>query len=64
MSKYKIICKELDDFCINYKDAKCVRVFLFLSLCIIFNFFELAHLNIVIRNTLTLLFALIIQALA
>lgn len=40
MSKYKIICKETDDFCINYKDVKCVRVFIFLSLCIYLFFFS------------------------
>lgn len=62
MSKYKIICKETDYFCINYIDMKCVRNFVFASLCVIF-FFELAQLNIVIRSTVPILFALIIQAL-
>lgn len=65
MSKYEIICKETDDFCINYKDVKCVRVFIFLSLCIyLFFFFQLVHLNVVICSMVTLLFALIIQPLA
>lgn len=35
-----------------------------LSFIMCYLFFELAHLNIVIRSTVTLLFALIIQALA
>lgn len=64
MSKYKIICEDTDDFCINYIGVKCASVLVFLSLCIIFIFLDLAQLNIVICSMVTLPFALIIQALA
>lgn len=48
-------CKQIDDFCNNYRDVNCVRVlidFFSFSLCIVFIFCELACLDIVIHSML------------